>query len=227
MPDARVTVSLSSRLGPAFTVAGAALGGVAAMLIRPTTSWMMDRLDGSPAPLRLLDQLPLSWSVPLLAVLGAVAGFLIYAAWNHDVGTVTVDAQTVTVDQKTGAAVFRHAEISDAFLDKDDLVLLARDSRELSRTPSENGLASELKEAFGMFGLPWSGTTDPRDVEFHPWVDRSRELDAELHTMLRERRRALADGRSGEAESLRDQLTAHGVIVRDRDGAQQIRILPD
>ncbi|MGQ7788048.1 YqeB family protein [Nesterenkonia sp. K-15-9-6] len=226
-PEAPVTVRLRSRLVLAFTVAGAAMGGLVAMAIGPTAAWLMTRLDSPPTLVEMMDQVRLIWSVPVLMVLGAVIGLWVSSARDRRVGRLTIDSQTVTVDRPEGPAAFQHRDITEVFLDDADLVLLGRAGHELARTPAEDGLASELKEAFTMFGLPWSGTTDPRDVEFHPWVDRSQELDAEMHAMLRDRRRALETGDAAQAEVLRDQLAAHGVMVRDRAGGQQqIRILP-
>lgn len=226
MHEATVTIRLSSRLVLAFTVAGAAMGGLAAMAIGPTAAWLMRRLDPAPALVEQLDQLPLAWSVPVLMAVGAAAGLAISAARDRSSGRLSIDSRTVRLDHRGQASVVQHAEISEVFLDDAELVLLGRGGHELARIPAEDGLASELKEAFTMFGLPWAGSTDPRDAEFRPWTDRSRELDPTLHGLLRRRRRALQEGQTDEAESLRDQLAAHGVMVRDRGGTQQIRILP-
>ena len=162
MSEARVTIRLRSRLVLAFTVAGAALGGVAALLIGPGTTWLLEWMDREPPLLQQLDQLRLAWSVPVLMVLGKAAGLLISSAKDRSAATLSLDAETVTMDQQQGTTVFRHSEICDAFLDDEELVLLGRDSRELTRAPTEDGLASELKEAFRMFGLPWSGTITRR-----------------------------------------------------------------
>ncbi|GAB3192809.1 YqeB family protein [Nesterenkonia suensis] len=225
-PEEPVTIRLRSRLVLAFTVAGAAMGGLAAMVIGPTAAWMMTRLESPPTLVEQLDQVRLAWSVPTLMVLGAVIGLAISRSRDRGAGRLTIDSQTVTLDHRGESSVLRHRDITEAFLADGDLVLLGRGGHELTRAPAEDGLASELKEALAMYGLPWSGGADPRDTEFHPWADHSRELDAELHAMLRDRRRALETGDDERAESLHDQLAAHGVLVRDRPGAQQIRILP-
>ena len=75
-------------------------------------------------------------------------------------------------------------------------------------------------------GIRWAGTTNPRDAEFVTWVDRSEELDEQTHALLRRRRRALADKRTGTAEELRDELLDLDVVVRDRGDSQQYRLIP-
>ncbi len=224
MSDA-VTVTLDRRFAPAFVVVGAALGLGAAFAVGPLVDWLLDTVDGAPAPLRLIDQLPLGWAVALLTVAGAIAGLLVFAVWGDEVGEVTVDAERVVIAGTKASTSFTREEIAQIFLDKDELVLLDARSRELSRTPSDGAVAGRLAAALERFDYPWAGTSDPH--EFTPWVDRSPDLDARAHELLRRRRRALADGRTGTAEEARDELLELGVVVRDRGGRQQYRRVAD
>uniref|UniRef100_UPI002634516A YqeB family protein n=1 Tax=Nesterenkonia sp. TaxID=704201 RepID=UPI002634516A len=206
MSETSITVTVDSKLMPAFAGVGAALGFGAAWAVGPVVSWLLDRVDSAPAPLRLIDQLPLVWSLPLLTVLGAVAGWIVFSLWNEEVGSVVVDPEKVRVHTKASSAEFTRDEVAEIFLDKDQLVLVDAESQELSRTSSDSGLAGKLGEAFRSFDYPWRGAGDPRDAEFVEWVDRSGPLEEPVHALLRARRRALADGKNGEAEALREQL---------------------
>ncbi|WGH90350.1 hypothetical protein QDX23_09535 [Auritidibacter ignavus] len=226
MSESSITVTVNSKLMPVFATVGAVVGAVATFMIGPVVSWLLERVDSAPTPLRLIDQLPLVWSLPLMTVLGAVGGWIIFGIWNEEVGRVVIDGDEVRVDTKTGSSTFSRQEISQVFLDKEELVLTDATSRELSRTGSDSGLATKLGAAFSAFGYPWRGIGDPRESEFVEWVDRSADLDEPVHALLRARRRALADGKAGEAESLREQLSDRGVIVRDRGDRQQFRHAP-
>lgn len=221
MPDAGVTVTLDRRFAPAFITVGAAVGLGVAFAVGPVVAWLLEMVDGAPAPLRLLDQLPLGWAIALLVLAGALAGWYVFLGWGREVGEVTVDAQRVVIAGSTGSVSFARAEIADIFLDKDELVLLDARSRELSRTTSDSAVAHRLAAAFEQFDYPWRGTGDPH--EFSAWVDRSPDLDAPAHELLRRRRRALADGRTGVAEEARDELLDLGIVVRDRGGRQEYR----
>ncbi|MEV4941515.1 CysS/YqeB C-terminal domain-containing protein [Streptomyces zaomyceticus] len=55
------------------------------------------------------------------------------------------------------------------------------------------------------------------------WVDGTPALDESTHALLRKRRRAIADDRTGAAEEAREELRARGISVRDRGEAQQYR----
>lgn len=227
MSESSVTVTLDSKMMPAFAVVGAVLGAIVAFLVGPVVGWLLDRVDSAPGPLRLIDQLPLVWSLPLLTMLGAVGGWIVFSLWNEEVGRVVVGEKSVRIDTKASSAEFSRTEITQVFLDKDELVLTDQESRELSRTGSDSGLATKLSEAFAAFGYPWKGAGDPREADFVEWVDRSETLNETVHALLRARRRALADEKPGEAESLREQLAEQGIVVRDRADKQQYRRLPE
>lgn len=225
MSESSMTVTVDSRAAPVFAAAGAGVGLLTALLVGPVVSWLLARIDTAPGPLRLIDQLPLMWSVPLLILLGAAAGWAVFAVWNDEVGRVVVDPQQLRLESKKTSAVYSRAEIAEVFLDRDELVLVGDRAQELSRTPSDSSIATKLAGAFGAFNYPWAGTRDPREEAFADWVDRSASLDETVHALLRSRRRALADQRLGEAESAREQLAAHGVVVRDRGEKQQYRLV--
>lgn len=227
MTESSVTVTVDSKLSPVFAAVGALVGLGAALLIGPVVSWLLERIETAPGLLRLIDQLPLIAAAPLLMVAGAAGGWLVFALWNEEVGRVVIDRQEVRIESKETSAVYAQDEIAEAFLDKDELVLIGDRLRELSRTTSDAGLAAKLSEAFSAFGYTWAGSQDPRDDAFQDWSDRSRDLAADTHELLRARRRALADEKSGEAEALRDDLAQRGVVVRDRDKRQQYRLIPE
>lgn len=224
--ESSITVTVNSKLAPAFAISGAIIGFLLSLAVGPVVSWLLGLIDTAPGPLRLIDQLPLVWSIPLLTLLGALGGWILFSLWNDDVGRVVVDQDTVSLESKKSSAVFSQDEIVEVFLDKDELVMLDHRSRELSRSASDSGLAKELSDAFTAFGYHWAGTKDPYDAAFVTWVDRSPSLDSSGHALLRSRQRALTDEKNGEAESLRDQLAERGVVVRDRGGKQQYRLLP-
>jgi len=218
-----ITVTLDKRLAPVFAAVGAVLGFALSFAVGPVVGWMLETVDGAPAPLRLLDQLPFVVLLPGLTVAGLIAGWIVFGIWGEEVGEIRVDPDELVLRSGKRRSSYRREEIAEIFLDKDELVLLDPRSRELSRTTSDSGLAAKLSEAFGRFDYPWVGTADPREELFTRWVDRSRDLQPHVHDLLRSRSRALADGRTGAAEEVRDELLRHGVVVRDRDGEQQYR----
>lgn len=225
MSESQVTVTVDSKFGPTFSLVGAAVGLGVSLLVGPVVAWLLNRIETAPAPLRLIDQLPLVWSAPLLTILGAVAGWIAFSLWNEEAGRVTIDQHRVQLETKGSTAVYRRGEIAEVFLDQDELVLVDSRLLELSRTTSDGALAEKLAQGFTTFGYPWAGTQDPHEEDFVDWVDRSPELPESSHRLLRARRRALSDNKSGEAESMRDELAQRGLVVRDRQRTQQYRLV--
>lgn len=217
------TITLDRRLTTVFIGVGAAAGLVLALIAGPVTSWLLDRVDSAPVFLRIVDEFPLVVTLPALIAIGAVAGWFVFAMWEGEVGSVTLDEDGVLITKEKSSARFTTEEIAEAFLDGEELVLVEADTRELSRTASDTGLEPRLRTAFEAHGISWRGPADPREAAFRPWVDRDHELGADDHDLLRARQRALADKRAGEAAALRDRLRDRGIVVRDRDEAQQIR----
>lgn len=223
MSASSTTITLDRRLAPLFISVGAAAGLVLALLAGPLTAWLLGRLDSAPVPLRVIAEFPLVASAPILTIVGAVAGWFVFAIWEGEVGMVEIDEDGILLSQEKTATRFAAGEVAEAFIDEDQLVLVDHSARELSRTATDSSLEPRLRTAFGSHGYNWRGRTDPREAAFIPWVDRDPHCAPDDHALLRARQRALTDKRTGEAATLRDDLSARGIVVRDKGGAQQIR----
>ncbi len=218
-----VTVRLPETWLWLVRIGGAALGFGAGFGVAPLVSWLLDLVGGAPGPLRLAAQLPTVWAVPLLTLVGAAAGAWAAAAWRKESPVVTVAGDHITVHEHGSGLHLDHERIGEVFTDGRDLVVLDADGGELTRVKADELSTGRLRAAFEKFDLPWRGTADPREAEFVRWVDRSPDLDEPVHALLRARKRAMADKRSGAAEEALDGLRVMGVAVRDRDGGQQYR----
>ncbi len=134
---------------------------------------------------------------------------------------VTVAEDRIVVDENGSGLHVGREHVAAVFSDGRDLVVLDRAERELARVRATDLPSRELGTALERFGYPWRGTADPRGAEFVRWVDGAPDLDEPAHALLRARKRALADKRSGAAEEALDGLRAMGVAVRDRGGRQE------
>lgn len=218
-----VTVRMPTTWLWLLRLGGAALGCGAAFGTAPLANWLLDLTGSAPAPLRLAAQLPTSWALPVLTLLGAAAGTWLAATARKETPVVTVHRDHLAVHENGTALHLRHDQTAAVFTDGRDLVVLDHDTSELARVRATDLPTRGLREAFERFGYPWRGTTDPHEAEFTPWVDGTPDLDAAAHALLRTRHRALADKKAGAAADALDQLRAKGIAVRDRDGAQQYR----
>lgn len=225
MPEDKVSIAISTRWLVGFGIAGATVGFGAAFIVGPVVDWLIGMVGDAPGPLRLAATLPTMWAIPVLAIAGLCVGVQVGRQWQKECGVTTISAEGVTVQRGgTGHHVARE-EIRGVFIDGDDLVLVDHQSAELLRTATDQTLAMRLQRALDKFSYPWQGTTNPHEQEFAVWVDGRGPLDARAQALLRARQRALADKRIGAAEDARDQLRDLGITVRDRDDAQQYRVV--
>lgn len=223
-PEPPVTVRLPGTWLWAVVLIGAALGLGAAFAVGPLADWMIGLFDGAPGPLRLAAALPLVWAVPVLTLVGGVAGALLAGTWHDENPVIEVGADSVVVHDATGGRHVERARIAEVFTDGRELVLRAADGREHVRTRVDSGLAGRLRSAFERHSYPWRGTFDPHEADYTTWVDNGPGLDQSAHALLRTRQRALADDRAGAADEALDELRTLGISVRDRGGeAQQYR----
>lgn len=201
-------------------IAGFGLGFVIAPLVR----WMLSTVDSAPGPLRILAQLPTGWAVLVTTLLGIAAGIYVAQQAVKESLVLTVDREHVGLTQDGAEHYLPRERVDAVFRDGKDLVLLDARTTELARNKASDLSWTQVQEAFERFGYPWRGAADPHDAQFTRWVDGHPDLDATTHELLRRRARALKDSQSGAAGDAQDRLRALGVVVRDRDGAQQYRV---
>lgn len=202
---------------------GASLGVGAAFAVGPVADWTNRLFDSAPGPLRLVAALPLAWAVPVLTLVGASAGAWLAGVWRAENPVVEVGADSVVVHADGGGRHVGRAQFAEVFTDGHDLVLRGADGEEHVRTRVDSGLAGRLRSAFERHGYPWCGTVDPHESAYTSWVDHTPDLDESAHALLRKRRRAIEDDRTGAADAAREELWARGVSVRDRGKSQQYR----
>ncbi|HIW90548.1 MAG TPA: hypothetical protein H9870_02650 [Candidatus Corynebacterium avicola] len=218
------SVAIPGHFAPIFTVGGALIGLAAAFVVGPLVAWLLGIIGDAPGPLRLAAELPLVWAVPVLTIIGAVAGFLICASWTEDAGTIEVSDAGITRHLKDSDRFFARERITGVVASGKELVLLG-DAAEIYRGASESEMIPGLRAALRAHGYPELLDTDPHEREFSAWVEGNGALSAEAEDQLRIRRRALTDKKVGEAEGAAEKLRTLGVMVRDRDGRQQVRVL--
>lgn len=227
MNEDKATVTIPRRWIAGICLAGAAVGIGAAFMVGPVVDWLLSLAGDAPGPLRIAARLPLAWAIPILAVLGLAVGLMIAHEWRTEVGTVTVTARGVTIENSTARQHVDGERVGGVFTDGKDLVITDPKTNELSRSKTDVVLVSRLRRAFERFDYPWQGNEDPYERSYTSWIDGAAGVDDRINDLLRARSRALADEQSGAAAEARDELRSLGIAVRDRDGGQQYRVIPD
>lgn len=223
--DDAATIAIRRRWAVIFPLVGAIIGVIAAFILGPVVAWLLNQIGDAPGPLRLAALLPLAWAIPVLMIIGAVAGFLLFAQWEEEAGTVRVDARGITVERKDDKRRIDRERISGVFTDGKDLVVVDAGGRELLRIHTDDELAAQLGPVLEQHSYPYLGAQDPREGHFVTWVDGEDVLDAEAEALLRDRHRAKLDKKRGRMQELSERLSGRGIAIRDRDDEQQYRVI--
>lgn len=203
------------------------LGVGLAFAVRPVVGWLVSTVSSAPGPLRLAAEIPTTWLVPTLAVVGIAVGYWLSEQAKRDSLALTVDDESLVTAHRDSERYIQRSQVGSVFTDPGDFVVLDPHGREIFRAPATDLPEGNLAAALRRHGYPWRGNSDPHEAEYHRWIDGHPDLDQETNALLRARRRARDSGNRAEAEEIHAQLQDHGIIVRDRDKTQEYRRLTD
>ncbi|MFD1506178.1 hypothetical protein FE374_17770 [Georgenia yuyongxinii] len=154
---------------------------------------------------------------PVALAIGAVLGLVLGLVWAL---SVLGEALRAHVSSRSVTLVWDDARVSvprslvEAVVLDADLVLVGAGTVELARVRCDLDRA-ELYAALAAHGYPEPLQDDPNGTQFVPWRRTDTELPRQERRLLAARGAALAEGGHGDAELLRRQLAARGVMVRD------------
>lgn len=220
-----IVVSPPNRWVVVGALIGAVLGVGVAFVVQPVTAWIDSLVGVNLWPLELAAKLPLAAAIPVLGVVGAVGGAMVGGVRQEESASVTVGPTAIDVKRKKVRRHVERASLAAAYTDRGELVLADAHGMELLRMPMDGALRGRLDEALRQHGYPALGARDPHEDRYAPWADGTPDLAPAAHDALRRRARALEDEKTGRAANAADDLRALGVVVRDRDGEQEYRVV--
>lgn len=163
---------------------------------------------------------------PVALVLGAVLGAAAGAIWG---GSALGESLRAVVGDRALTLTWDDARVSvpralvrTVVLDG-DLVLVGPGGVDLARVRSTLA-RRDLAAALRRHGYPAPTPTDPFAADFVRWHPGTPELGTQEHRLLAARAEALTIDAAGDAELLRRQLAARGVMVREVDRAGRDRV---
>jgi hypothetical protein len=200
-----------------------ALGALAGLAVRPLADWILDT-SWIPdfGPVRFVAELPQPQGTFAKVAAGVVVGVLVALTAEGEVLRVAVDGSEVTLTRDGKSRTIGRGDVTAAFTDGKELVLVGRSGEELAREKSDLA-ANRLAAAFTEQGYPWRADGDPHRDEFRRWVPDEPELPAGANAVLKARSSALEKGDQKDLAELRDELGKLGVVVRDQDKRQYWR----
>jgi hypothetical protein len=154
--------------------------------------------------------------------IGALGGLILAMIGHAESLTLTVDHAGVTFKRDEKSTTVQKSEITAAFLDGKNIVLLGRDGRELAREASELD-PKHTEQAFRTHGYAWLADGDPHKAEYRRWVEADPDLPPAADAFLRARAKAIQKDEKADVTELRQELARLGVVVRDEKKKQYWR----
>ncbi|WP_214321738.1 YqeB family protein [Nonomuraea sediminis] len=197
-------------------------GAVVGWLVRLVARWFVT-LPWAPfqGPARLLNSFPEPWVTLGLIAVGVVAGVLLALTALHESITVAVSDTQVTITTRDETQVVERDELTLAFKEGKQLVLLGRHGTELAREETDLS-AKSLSRAFTGHGYGWADA-DPHAGDYRLWVPDASGLPEGANAVFAAREQALKAGKKDDLRELRKELSRFGVFVRDKDKRQYWR----
>jgi hypothetical protein len=200
------------------TLLGAGLGYGLGWLADVVADWKWVPFRGV---FRVIRDLPEPWGTGGALALGVLAGLVFAAMVDAESLAVRVEGPDLVLTRPGKRLVVPRAEVTTAFRDKDKLVLLGRNGRELAREPS-NTSPGRVEPLLRAYGIPWAGQ-DPYADAYQRWIPDSPEVTDVANAVFRARQKALDDDDEKDAAELREVLARHGYVVRDQRRKQYWR----
>ncbi|MPV38298.1 YqeB family protein [Georgenia subflava] len=189
-------------------LAGAVLGVGVALLVEwlAETSVTFDGVMGAG------DRVGEPVALTVLGGLGLLVGLVLAVSVLGESLRAQVSDRAITLEWDDARVSVPRPLIRSVVLDG-DLVLLGPGGVELARVRCDVD-RGELRRALAAHGYPEPVSTDPHADAFVPVCPAGGLTEQDLR-LLSARARAVAAGEHGDAELLRRQLAARGIMVRD------------
>lgn len=206
------SVRLPRRLVTALFVGHPTAGVLLGLLAGLGLEWLAQSSTGFDGLLGAGTHVGEPVALGVMAGLGALAGVLLAVTIYGESLRARVSSRSLTLEwDDARVSVPRH--LVSAVVLAEDLVLIGPGTVELARVRLDVDRAA-LRRALDAHGYPEPLTEDPHDDAFAPVRPAGGLTTSDLR-LLEARSAALTDGAHGDAELLRRQLAARGIMVRD------------
>lgn len=197
--------------------------GVAVGVALPWVArWVAD-LPWAPfqGPLELVASMETRGGMVIGVLAGVILGVALAVTTSRDATRVTVDPDTVTVENAGGTRSVARSEVSAVFLDRKHLAVLDTATREVVHVHVD-ATSRRIEKAFRQHGYPWCHD-DPHGAAFQRWVPDSPELPDTVNAVFAAREASLREKDIEDAADLRAELAKSGYVVRDQKTRQYWR----
>lgn len=202
------------------------LGALSGWFVSKIAEWLI-KIPFIPfeGPLKWITTFEGFWVSIIGMVVGVIAGIIFTLYAFHETLKVSISDSEVRLEVKEKAETIMKKDIFSIFMEDKQLILLGANGTELYRGKPE-AKENLIADAFIHHGYPWA-EKDPFENQYQRWVADHPDFPSHVNTLLAARERALKNDELEETHILRNDLTKLGVVIRDEDKRQYVRIVKD
>ena len=196
-----------------------AVGAGLGWLVQHLLEWIL-RIPFAPLRglLRQAERIPEPQLTIGALLVGAGLGLVLAYYIDRESLTVRAAGTEVVLTRPGVHRTIPRGDITTAFRDRDELVLLDRAGREIAREPFLVG----AQRLAALFGTTWRDQ-DPYADAYRRWVPGLPQVPAEAEALLVARQKALDKGDDRDIRELRTELARLGFVLRDDRKRQHFR----
>lgn len=199
------------------------LGGLIGWFIPFIADWLLSMpIIPKEKLVKLIASLNGTWVSIIATIIGMAAGVffsMIIFAESLEV-KVTYEGLQLKLDDKVTS--IHKKDISAIYLENKQFIILGMQGNELYREVIESK-KDKVREVMNNYRYPWK-EKDPFDNEYKRWVAGHPDFSAEINALLNAREQALNEGEKKKAKQLQTDLAKLGVVIRDENNAQYVRL---
>ena len=223
MKDKEIVLGLSRFEKKLYFWVPMVLGGMLGWFIPVIADWLL-KLPVVPwgGIIEFITSLNSLWFSIVASIIGIIVGIIwtliIYnesleIKINFENLQLKIDDKIDTIDKK---------DISAIYIDYNQLVILGESSNQLYREVLD-AKKETAQEAFNHFQYPWC-EKDPYEGQYQRWVLGHPDFPEKINALLYAREITLREGKKKEAKYLQMDLAKLGVVIRDENNAQYVRL---
>lgn len=163
------------------------------------------------------------WVSIIAAIIGIIVGILLTLIIFSESLEVTVSYNSLQLKLGDKLDNIDKKDISAIYMENKQLVILGDSSNELYREVFDAKKEIVVQEAFNNYQYPWY-EKDPFEGQYQRWVLGHPDFPEKISALLYARECTLREDKKKDAKYLRADLAKLGVVIRDENNGQYVRL---
>lgn len=199
------------------------LGGLLGWFLPVIANWLL-KLPVVPwgGIIEFIASLNSLWISIVAALIGIIVGIIWTLIIYNESLEIKINYENLQLKIDDKVDIIDKKHISAIYIDYNQLVILGESSNQLYREILD-AKKETAQEAFNHFEYPWC-EKDPYEDQYQRWVLGHPDFPEKINALLYARELTLRESKKKEAKYLQMDLAKLGVVIRDENNAQYVRL---